>query len=71
MAIRLEDAEPGRRVIYTPDCRRENRAPTAREVGTISSSNARYVFVRYGTSQTAEATNPLDLDFEFAPAGTP
>lgn len=47
----------GRRVVYRP-------WHGGHEVGTISSWNDRFVFVRYGGSSTAAATDPRDLEFE-------
>lgn len=46
----------GRLVIYErPHCLREE--------GVITSVNDRYVFVRYGSGQTSQATDPADLVF--------
>lgn len=53
----LTDRDKGRRVIYTPSAGRP-------EVGTISSWNDDYVFVRYTAGSTAAATHPTDLTFE-------
>jgi hypothetical protein len=44
-------ADIGRRVVYAP----------LHEVGTITSFNASYVFVRYGHDQNSKATRRQDL----------
>lgn len=52
----LVESDVGRAVVYTP-------AAGPREDGTISSWSDEWVFVRYGKSRTASATDPRDLDF--------
>jgi hypothetical protein len=48
----------GSLVVY----RREYCAP---EEGVITSVNDQYVFVRYGSQQTSQATDPRDLEFTY------
>ncbi len=55
--INPTDADIGRRVIY------RNGTPGYHEVGTITSFNPRYVFVRYH-GQTSMATRAEDLEWE-------
>lgn len=46
----------GRSVVY--------RAPHSKpEQGVITSFNAKYVFVRYGSNTTSQATSPGDLEW--------
>lgn len=53
--IELEESHKGVGVIYTP----RHKAPT--EAGIISSWNDTFVFVKYGDSGTAQATDPEQL----------
>ena len=58
--MKLEEAETGRAVIYTPykDCPLD-----ALEEGIITSKNDKYVFVRYGRNYHSKATRPEDLEY--------
>lgn len=53
----LTQEDIGRKVVY-------EKQHTSDE-GTISSYNERYIFVKYGTCATAQATSPEDLTFSF------
>lgn len=52
----LRETDVGRGVVYAP-------VAGPREDGFISSWNDEWVFVRYGASRTARATDPRELDF--------
>lgn len=60
MTLEQARAAVGRLVVYRPDPNR-----FAHEEGVITSVNDRWVFVRYGTQQTSQATDPRHLE----PAG--
>tara|TARA_Y100001956_G_C4070043_1_gene163479 strand:+ start:29 stop:211 length:183 start_codon:yes stop_codon:yes gene_type:complete len=53
----LTQEDIGRRVVY-------EKQYTLDE-GIISSYNEKYIFVKYGTCSTAQATSPEDLTFSF------
>lgn len=55
----LKQSDKGRKVLYSPDESNTDRS----EHGTISSWNDHFVFVRYGTGDTAAATEPYHLFF--------
>ena len=57
--MRIEDAEVGRAVVYTPY---KGCPPDALEEGIITSKNDKYVFVRYGSNYHSKATSPEDLE---------
>lgn len=66
MTLEQARAAIGRLVTYA---RRDDPTDPARitagpEYGTITSVNARYVFVRYGNSPTGKATDPADLTLD-------
>ena len=68
MSIQIElltEADKGRRVCYRP----EHFNPAAGELGVISSWNNAFVFVRYGSSTRAAATDPKDLEWELGREG--
>jgi hypothetical protein len=50
------EADIGRKVIY-------EREYCKKEEGVITSFNNKYVFVRYGSGCTSQATDPADLRF--------
>ena len=53
----LTAEDVGRKVVY--------KTLQVLEEGIISSYNDKYVFVKYGTCSTAQATSPTDLEFAF------
>ena len=58
--MKLKEAILGRKVIYTPRGDYENRRL---EEGVITSSNSKFVFVRYGADYGSKATDPDDLKY--------
>lgn len=57
MTVEEAEAAIGERVHYTGSNREM-------EYGVITSTNDRFVFVRYGTHKCSMATIPADLEFE-------
>lgn len=55
--MKLEEAEVGRKVIYTPFPGGEV------EEGIITSFNHKNIFVRYGNDQHSKATSPEDISY--------
>ena len=53
----LTQEDIGRKVVYKNRCTLDE--------GIISSYNEKYIFVKYGTCATAQATSPEDLTFSF------
>lgn len=57
----IADFKPDDRVRYIPNHAFLDRHHKDCEDGVVSSTNDYFVFVRYGTSQTAQATDPENL----------
>ena len=53
--IRVTENDVGRTVVYKPEREKEE--------GVITSYNDSYVFVRYKTSSTSQATSREDLEY--------
>jgi hypothetical protein len=55
--VKLEDAQIGMKVIYTPH---KGCKPEQLEEGVVTSKNDKFVFVRYGADYCSKATCPDD-----------
>jgi hypothetical protein len=62
--MKIEDAVPDRKVVYTPF---KNCDPRLLEDGVITSVNSRFVFVRYGSDTHAKSTDPKDIEYIYNP----
>lgn len=62
--MKLEDAIPERKVVYTPF---KNCDPKLIEEGVITSVNSKYVHVRYGNDIHSKATDPDDIEYIYNP----
>ncbi len=56
--MKLEDAQIGMKVIYTPH---KGCKPEQLEEGVVTSKNDKFVFVRYGAEYCSKATYPDDI----------
>lgn len=61
MTLEQAKASIGRRVVYVPFAGCD---PGQHEIGIITSTNNRFVFVRYGSDINSKATSPEDLQLE-------
>lgn len=58
--MKLSEVEIGRRVIYTPF---EGCDESEKELGTITSKNKLYVFVKYDGDECSKSTWADDLEY--------
>lgn len=59
--VKAEHFRVGDEVRYVPHHAKGDRSHPDCENGVVTSTNAMYVFVRYGTNLRGQATNPDDL----------
>lgn len=59
--MKLDDVEPGQRVLYVPHHAHGNQLHADCEPGIVTSKNDRFAFVRYYGKTQTQATDPIDL----------